>query len=88
MNFGEWERVFRVNEIICMERHLRNPRYLLGGSYLEKRKLSLCVCLRAIQTSPGRCQGSDSPDKVREREVLMVKGIFPCTELRGAIQSW
>lgn len=74
--------VFRVNEIPGI------PGICLVGSYLKKRKLNLWVCLRAIQPSPGRCQGSGSPDKVREREALMVKGIFPCTKVRGAIQSW
>ena len=52
MNLGEWEGILKVNKIfdwslkcceclICMERQSSNPRYLLGGSLLGKRK-QLC----------------------------------------------
>jgi hypothetical protein len=60
--------------LICMEKHARNPRYLLGrfleggwgGEEEEKRKLNLSVL---ATPSPARgCGGSGSPDKVREGE--------------------
>jgi hypothetical protein len=49
-DFGEWERVFRVNEnhwlefkvrecLICIKRHSKNHRYLLGGSLSGKEEM-------------------------------------------------
>jgi hypothetical protein len=58
-----------------MKKHSKNPWYLLGRFISRKRKLKLSFC-QGLLSLPRGCEGSGSPDKDREGEALLVKGVF------------
>jgi hypothetical protein len=58
-------------------RHSRNPRYFLGWFLGVWGLGEFVVLTNTTQPSPGReCGESGSPNKVRGREALLVKGVF------------
>jgi len=87
MDLGEWEGVFRVNgnhwlefKVLWIpllhERHSRNPSYLTDGFLPGKEEIELEGLSRNTWPYPHREYGSlGSPDKVREGEASLVKGV-------------
>lgn len=60
-----------------MERHSRDPRYLLGGFLSRKEEFNLLGLPRTKRPSPQRGYGElGSTDKVREKAALLVKRVL------------
>jgi hypothetical protein len=72
---------------MCMERHSKNPKDLLGGVLIEEEDVELVGLPRATRPSSGRgCVWRDPSTRSEKGKPCWKKWSPPfCTEFRGAI---
>ena len=76
MGKGHWLKAKTLRELISMGRRSRNLRFLLNGFLIRKKEAEPVISPR-LRDAPqvDSMRVLSSPDKVREGEALLVKGV-------------
>lgn len=62
--------------LLCLEKHSRNRRHLLGRFLSGMRMLNLQVCQRLCDIPQVEIRGSGSPDQAKKRKLPLERGLL------------